>query len=42
MTRHEPSLIGVLLALLFLPVVALVYYLGRLGEWVTRGKGVKG
>ncbi len=38
MQDREPTLIGILLALLWLPIFTLVYYLGRLGEWITRGK----
>ena len=38
MTRHEPTLAIVILALLFLPVVALACWLLRLGERAGRGK----
>lgn len=35
---REPSLIGALLALLFLPVVAVASWIGQLGEKLTAWK----
>ena len=40
MTRiNEPSIPDLLLHLLWLPVVALVYYVLRLAAWIDRGEG---
>ena len=39
MGKHDPTLTGAFFALCGLAIIAPVYYLMRLGEWITRGKG---